>query len=168
MHIKDWDFRWQHVYRHESPIPLPKGTRLSMEYTYDNSAANAAQSRAAAGARVLGPALEATRWATSGSSCWPRTTPIAARLTAEINAKMTAEDIVGYETMLKVTPNDAELHDDVALLYLGMGMAANAVRHFEAVGGAQARLGAGAVQSRHRARAGGPPRSIGRLHSAPR
>ena len=52
-------------------------------------------------------------------------------LTAEINAKMTAEDITGYETMLKVTPNDAELHDDVALLYLGMGMAANAVRHFE-------------------------------------
>ena len=45
---------------------------------------------------------------------------------------MTGEDIVGYETMLKVTPNDAELHDDVALLYLGMGFAANAVRHFQA------------------------------------
>ena len=40
MHIKDWDFRWQHVYREVTPIPLPKGTRLSMEYTYDNSAAN--------------------------------------------------------------------------------------------------------------------------------
>ena len=37
MHIKDWDFRWQHVYREETPIALPKGTRLSMEYTYDNS-----------------------------------------------------------------------------------------------------------------------------------
>jgi tetratricopeptide (TPR) repeat protein len=34
--------------------------------------------------------------------------------------------------MLKVTPNDAELHDDVALLYLGMGFVANAVRHFQA------------------------------------
>ncbi|MEO7158861.1 MAG: hypothetical protein ABI039_14945, partial [Vicinamibacterales bacterium] len=40
MHIKDWDFRWQHVYREQTPIPLPKGTRLSMEYTYDNSASN--------------------------------------------------------------------------------------------------------------------------------
>ena len=40
MHIKDWDFRWQHVYREVTPIRLPKGTRLSMEYTYDNSAAN--------------------------------------------------------------------------------------------------------------------------------
>ena len=53
-------------------------------------------------------------------------------MNAEITAKMTGEDIVGYETMLKVTPNDAELHDDVALLYLGMGFAANAVRHFQA------------------------------------
>ena len=39
--IKDWDFRWQHVYRFVTPLRLPKGTRLSMQYTYDNSAANA-------------------------------------------------------------------------------------------------------------------------------
>ena len=57
MHIKDWDFRWQHVYRQQAPIPLPKGTRLSMEYTYDNSASNLAKPRAAAGAGVLGTAL---------------------------------------------------------------------------------------------------------------
>ena len=43
---------------------------------------------------------------------------------------MTGEDIVGYETMLKVTPDDRELHDDVAMLYLRMGYAANAVRAF--------------------------------------
>ena len=34
---------------------------------------------------------------------------------------MTAEDIVGYETMLRANPEDAELHDDVALLYLALG-----------------------------------------------
>ena len=43
MHITDWDFRWQHVYREVEPDPLPKGTRLSMEYTYDNSADKHAQ-----------------------------------------------------------------------------------------------------------------------------
>ena len=31
---------------------------------------------------------------------------------------MTAEDIIGYETMLREDPSDAELHDDVAVLYL--------------------------------------------------
>jgi Flp pilus assembly protein TadD len=130
MHIKDWDFRWQHVYRHESPIKLPKGTRLSMEYTYDNSATN-----------VRNPELPPARvfWGQRSrdemGDLWfqllARSDTDRRNLNAEITAKMTAEDIVGYETMLKATPNDAELHDDVALLYLGMGMAANAVRHFE-------------------------------------
>ena len=77
MHIKDWDFRWQHVYRHESPIKLPKGTRLVDGIHLRQLRRQRAQSRTAAGARALGTALEATRWAISGSSCWPRTTPIA-------------------------------------------------------------------------------------------
>lgn len=131
MHIEDWDFRWQHVYREQTPIPLPKGTRLSMEYTYDNSAAN-----------VRNPELPPARvlWGQRSrdemGDLWFQLLAAAdagrAHLTAEITAKMTGEDIVGYETMLKVSPNDAELHDDVALLYLGLGFAANAVRHFQA------------------------------------
>jgi hypothetical protein len=28
--IREWDFRWQHVYRYEQPLALPRGTRLSM------------------------------------------------------------------------------------------------------------------------------------------
>ena len=38
--IKDWDFNWQGAYRYAHPVNLPKGTRLEMQYTYDNSAAN--------------------------------------------------------------------------------------------------------------------------------
>lgn len=38
--IKDWDFNWQGGYRFEKPLALPKGTRLDMEYTFDNSAKN--------------------------------------------------------------------------------------------------------------------------------
>ena len=38
--IKDWDFNWQGSYRYASPVKLPQGTRLEMQYTYDNSAAN--------------------------------------------------------------------------------------------------------------------------------
>ena len=130
MHIKDWDFRWQHVYREQTPIALPKGTRLSMEYTYDNSAAN-----------VRNPELPPARvfWGQRSrdemGDLWFQLLASndndRARIGAEITAKMTGEDIVGYETMLKVNPNDAELHDDVALLYLGMGFVANAVRHFQ-------------------------------------
>jgi len=38
--IKDWDFNWQGQYRFSQPVKLPKGTRVELEYTYDNSAAN--------------------------------------------------------------------------------------------------------------------------------
>ena len=38
--IKDWDFNWQGAYRYGSPVKLPAGTRLDMQYTYDNSAGN--------------------------------------------------------------------------------------------------------------------------------
>jgi hypothetical protein len=38
--IKDWNFNWQDVYVYASPIHLPRGTLLSMRYTYDNSADN--------------------------------------------------------------------------------------------------------------------------------
>ncbi|HKS36295.1 MAG TPA: tetratricopeptide repeat protein, partial [Verrucomicrobiae bacterium] len=38
--IKDWDFNWQGDYRFARPIPLPKGTKLRMRFTYDNSTNN--------------------------------------------------------------------------------------------------------------------------------
>jgi tetratricopeptide (TPR) repeat protein len=55
-----------------------------------------------------------------------------ATLTRDARRKMTAEDTVGYETMIRVYPDDADLHDDVALLYLELGRTDDAVAHFEA------------------------------------
>ena len=38
--IRDWNFDWQEQYRYAHPVELPAGTRLEMEFTYDNSDAN--------------------------------------------------------------------------------------------------------------------------------
>jgi len=38
--IDDWDFNWQGGYRYQTPLQLPKGTRVELRYTYDNSSAN--------------------------------------------------------------------------------------------------------------------------------
>jgi tetratricopeptide (TPR) repeat protein/mono/diheme cytochrome c family protein len=40
LRIPDWDFNWQGDYRFRDPPRLPAGTRIVMEYSYDNSAAN--------------------------------------------------------------------------------------------------------------------------------
>jgi Flp pilus assembly protein TadD/mono/diheme cytochrome c family protein len=38
--IRNWDIDRQAVYRYKTPVLLPKGTVLHMQYTYDNSASN--------------------------------------------------------------------------------------------------------------------------------
>jgi hypothetical protein len=38
--IPAWNFNWQQQYTYAAPIRLPEGTRVEMEFTYDNSKAN--------------------------------------------------------------------------------------------------------------------------------
>lgn len=40
MSIPNWDFNWQGEYQYPSPIHLPKGTKVTMEWTFDNSTNN--------------------------------------------------------------------------------------------------------------------------------
>jgi hypothetical protein len=40
LRIDDWDFSWQERYRFADFVPLPKGTRLDAEMTWDNTSAN--------------------------------------------------------------------------------------------------------------------------------
>jgi hypothetical protein len=38
--IRNWDFNWQEQYMYRQPLMLPKGTRVDVAITYDNSASN--------------------------------------------------------------------------------------------------------------------------------
>ncbi|MEX2217102.1 MAG: hypothetical protein WD768_23520 [Phycisphaeraceae bacterium] len=40
IHIKRWNFDWQEQYLYDQPLHLPKGTKIEMVFTYDNSTAN--------------------------------------------------------------------------------------------------------------------------------
>ena len=42
IHIPHWDLKWQGVFRYAEPVKLPKGTRITMDYVYDNSEENIA------------------------------------------------------------------------------------------------------------------------------
>ena len=50
--IQDWDFNWQDRYTYKSPVMLPKGTRIAVRLTYDNSADNPHNPNPASPARV--------------------------------------------------------------------------------------------------------------------
>jgi Flp pilus assembly protein TadD len=129
IHIKDWDFRWQHVYRYVTPIRLPKGTTLSMRYVYDNSAANPRNPEH--------PPRRATwgqRSADEMGDLWmqvlTRDEPDLDTLSRSFRVKVAAEDAIGYEAEIRAHPADAPLHDDAALLYLELGRVDAAIDHF--------------------------------------
>jgi Flp pilus assembly protein TadD len=128
--IADWDFRWQHVYRFVTPLRLPKGTRLSMRYTYDNSAANARNPQ-----RPPVRARWGQRSAEEMGDLWiqvlTKTDRDLERLSRDFRPKVAAEDVKGYEVEIEKHPDDVGLHDDVALLYLELGRSEGAIAHFK-------------------------------------
>ena len=130
IHIADWDFRWQHVFRFEQPLHLPKGTTLSMRWSYDNSANNP---------RNPERPPKRARWGQHSSDemgdLWiqvlTQNEADLVTLTRQFRAKAAAEDINGYEAEIERHPGDTGLHDDVALLYLEVGRPEAAVAHFQ-------------------------------------
>jgi len=129
--IKDWDFRWQQVYRYLTPMRLPRGTTLAMRYTYDNSADNPRNTRRPP-VRVQWGQRSSDEMGDLWVQVQPRDDRDLAALNRAFGDKMTAEDIVGTEARLRRDPNDAALHDDAAMLYLQSGHANQAVAHFRA------------------------------------
>jgi tetratricopeptide (TPR) repeat protein len=129
--IKDWDFNWQDVYRYREPLKVPKGTTLSMEFTYDNSAANR---------RNPDRPAQHVRWGQNSNDemgdLWLQVLATSSSdrkiLEADFGPKVLREDAVGYETLLVTDPNNARLHDAAAALLLGLGQADRATAHLEA------------------------------------
>jgi tetratricopeptide (TPR) repeat protein len=131
IHIADWDFRWQHVYRFVTPVRLPKGTTVSMRYTYDNSSANTRNPQ-----RPPVRARWGQRSAEEMGDLWLQVMPRDGRdldlLSRDFRPKVAAEDVKGYEVEIEKHPGDVGLHDDVALLYLELGKSDRAIAHFKA------------------------------------
>ena len=127
--IDDWDFRWQDVYRYTAPIALPKGTTVSMRYTYDNSASNPRNPHQPP-ARVV--------WGQNTSDemgdLWLQVIPRAASdepiLTADFRRKAHAEDLAAYTKLLRGDPANPLRHDAVAGLYLDAGQLDEAIAEF--------------------------------------
>jgi hypothetical protein len=127
--IADWDFRWQHVYRFVTPVKLPKGTTLSMQYVYDNSPSNPRNPQV--------PPLRA-RWGQRSSDemgdLWiqvlTRDDHDLDVLSRAFRPKVAAEDVLGYETEIEKHPDDLGLHDSVAMLYLELRRDEPAIEHF--------------------------------------
>ncbi len=134
--ISQWDFGWQDQYRYKEPFWLPAGTRLSLEYRFDNSASNR-RNPDRPPRRVLWGNRSADEMADLWIQMSTRSEPDLTRLSADLRGKMILEDIAGHETELRSRPESIIVRNDVAVLYLEAGRPAQAAAHFAAVVGLQ-------------------------------
>jgi len=127
--IADWDFRWQDVYRYKTPIALPKGSRIAMRFTYDNSAEN-----------VRNPARPPKRvvWGQNTTDemgdLWIQIVPTseqdAAALAADMRRKAHGEDVAAYTKLAREDPANPLRHDAVGDLYLEDGKIDDAIAEY--------------------------------------
>jgi tetratricopeptide (TPR) repeat protein len=123
--------KWRHVYRLVSPLALPRGTTISMHYTFDNSLANLRNPQQPP-MRVFWGQFSRDEMGDLWLQVLTRTERDRTVLNDAFRPKLIAEDAIGYEMMIKRDPAKVTLHDDVAVLYLEMNRAADAAAHFKA------------------------------------
>src|ERR1700704_5689099 len=132
IYIRDWDYRWQHVYRYVTPVQLPKGTTLSMRFTYDNSSENPRNPHQPP-RRVYWGQRSTDEMGDLWVQMLTRNERDLQLLNDTLRVKHVTEEIVGYEMMIRSEPFKVSLHNDVALMYADMNQPDKAAAHFETV-----------------------------------
>jgi tetratricopeptide (TPR) repeat protein len=126
--IKNWNFNWQGDYQYAEPVALPKGAKLVMRYTYDNSTNN-----------IRNP-NQPPQWVRHG----PNTTDEMAALgfqalahneeDRQALAKDSIEKLVklsmSYDQfLLRLNPNDVMAHVKLARILASQGKLDQALNH---------------------------------------
>lgn len=127
--IADWDFRWQNVYRYAAPLVLPKGTTLSMRFTYDNSDANPRNPHRPATRVVWGQ-----NTADEMGDLWVQLVAARSRdhaaLNGDVARKIRRQDLDAYTKLQKEEPLNPIRHAAVAMVLLQDGRAQEAIAPF--------------------------------------
>src|SRR5688572_31492622 len=118
--IRRWDFRWQDRYSYRSPVVLPRGTKLSMRMTFDNSAANP-NNRTRPPQRVRSGPRSTDEMAQIWLEVVPRRPEDAAVLNAEFTRRSLLGAIAAAELDVRLNPTVAAAHNTLATRYLQAG-----------------------------------------------
>ena len=132
--IKDWDFNWQSDYRYAEPISLPKGTRLLMRYTYDNSTNNLRNPnhppvRVKYGLQSRDEMGELWFQLIAGNESE------LAKLEADYAKRIITDTIVFNQLQLSRDPGNAHAHTQLGKAFMTVGRANEAITHFRAAVG---------------------------------
>lgn len=131
LHIPHWHFHWQQEYRFTTPVVLPAGTTIEMQYTYDNSAAN--EDNPSSPPRRVTYGLRSTdEMGNLSLQVLPRSKADARLLTRAFLDRDKVANVASAEMRVKIEPSNAQHHLDLGKSYVEMGRTAEAVPALEA------------------------------------
>ena len=124
--IKQWDFSWQDVYQYRAPVFLPRGTTITMQYSYNNSESNPHNVNHPPKRVVYGP-----HSSDEMGDLWLQVLP---RNPADVNVLATdyarrqlEAGISGAEHMVETAPRNAGHRNFLGAQYLRAGRADEAI-----------------------------------------
>ena len=123
IHIPQWNLNWQAVYRYAEPVPLPKGTRISLRYTYDNSDENAMNPNHPA-ARVRG----GNRSSDEMCHLWLQVLPVNFDPT-QGDPRMALQEALARHNIEK-NPGDFEAHYNLGAMLQAQGAIDSAIAEY--------------------------------------
>lgn len=123
--IKNWDFRWQDVYRYRTPVLLPRGTIVAMAYTYDNSPANSRHLNHPPRRVMYGP-QSSDEMGDLWLQVLPRNTTDLAILRSDSIRRELQADVAYAEMMVRLFP-ESERHNLLGARYLEAGRLEDAI-----------------------------------------
>jgi Flp pilus assembly protein TadD len=130
IHIPRWSFHWQQDYRYVTPVALPRGTRITMRYTYDNSAANEDNPSRPPRRVTWGP-QSSDEMGNLGIQLLPRSAADAAVLAAAFATHAAEIDLAGAQLLARLEPQNAAHQAAVGTAYNRLRRFADAVPPLE-------------------------------------
>ena len=120
LHIPEWSFHWQQDYRYATPVPLPRGAKIVMRYTYDNSDENEENPRHPPVRVRLGP-KSTDEMAELGLQLLTATTADAATLVQSFVDRDARANVILGETRAREEPGNAEYQAFLGSAYVDVG-----------------------------------------------
>jgi tetratricopeptide (TPR) repeat protein len=132
LRIKQWNFNMQDSYVYKQPLPLPRGTRIEMRYTYDNSDRN-----------PMNPSKPPKR-VLYGDSSTDEMGELILQLRVHDRADhdtlrddytrrwLWPDAVERLDNLLKRNPQDGDAHVELAKLYLAVNRRADVAAHLNA------------------------------------
>ena len=131
LHIPRWQFHWQQEYRFATPVKLPRGTSLAMEYTYDNSAENH-HNPSSPPRRVTYGLRSTDEMGNLSMQVLPASKADGRLLTRAFLERDRQANIASAEMRVRIEPSNALHHLDLGKSYVEAGRHADAIPALEA------------------------------------